>query len=140
MKRALRVFGPRLGNCAYDKAYLRSIVKGNRGGGTGLPPTTGTTLVAPAMATATASGTSAPSGAYRPNPIVNLSAQMAPIDFAPTWKAARATMSGAISGGGMPGNGSSTTGAAQSAAGGAGPAPMAISEPESEPVVTEERK
>lgn len=136
MKRALRMFGPRLGNCAYDKAYLRGIVKGSRGG-TGLPPTISNSSVAPAMAAA--SGTSAPSGAYRPNPVVNLSAQMAPIDFAPTWKAARATMGGTISGGGVTtANGPSVTGAAQSA-GGTGPAPMAISEPDSEPVVTEER-
>lgn len=29
MKRTLRIFGNRLGNCAYDKAYLKQVKSGN---------------------------------------------------------------------------------------------------------------
>lgn len=39
MKRALRIFGNKLGNCAYDKVFLRQLkTGGGAGGGTKAPP------------------------------------------------------------------------------------------------------
>lgn len=74
MKRALRMFGSRLGNCAYDKAFLRQVKNG--------PPKR-------ALVTNnnnTGGNMNNPTNNHNRADTIPLSKQQTPSDYAPSWK------------------------------------------------------